>query len=63
VAVAANGSGAFAQYRAPNADNPTFHAWALQVIDIRDDRIAAMTSFLDVATVFPRFGLPLTLPT
>jgi RNA polymerase sigma-70 factor, ECF subfamily len=61
VPVAANGCGAFAQYRPPNAGNPAYHAWALQVIEIRDDRIATMTSFLDVATVFPRFGLPLTL--
>jgi RNA polymerase sigma-70 factor (ECF subfamily) len=62
VPVAANGSAAFAQYRPPNAGNPAFHAWALQVIEVADGRIATMTSFLDVGTVFPRFGLPLVLP-
>ncbi|HEU4632166.1 MAG TPA: sigma-70 family RNA polymerase sigma factor [Gemmatimonadaceae bacterium] len=53
---ACGGMPAFAQYRAGGA-----HPWALIVLDVREDRIASMTSFLDVETLFPRFGLPLRL--
>lgn len=52
----ANGCPAYAQYR---RDPGGGHApWALQVIELRDDRIAAVHSFLDTAEVFPRFGFP-----
>jgi len=50
---ACGGTPAFGQYRDGGAT-----PWALILLDLRDDRIAAMTSFLDVATLFPRFGLP-----
>ena len=56
VPVAANGSPAFAQYR---EDGRT--PWALAVLELEDDRIVGWTSFLDTATLFPRFGLPPTL--
>jgi RNA polymerase sigma-70 factor (ECF subfamily) len=58
--VAACGSPAFAQYRV----NPEggHKAWALIVLEITDERIAAVNSFLDVEAIFPRFGLPLALP-
>ena len=56
VPVAACGQPAFAQYRANGAE-----PWALVVLDLRGDRIAGMTSFLDTATLFPRFGLPMRL--
>jgi RNA polymerase sigma-70 factor (ECF subfamily) len=39
----------------------SFHAWALQVVEVDGGRITTITSFLDAATVFPRFGLPLHL--
>ena len=48
---------AFAQYR-QGGDQP----WALIVLDVDDGRIRNMTSFLDVETLFPRFGVPLRLP-
>jgi len=53
VPVAACGQPAFAQYH-ENGERP----WALIVLDVRGDRIAGMTSFLDTETLFPRFGLP-----
>ncbi len=36
-----------------------YEPWALQVVEIKDGRIVELTFFLDVETVFPRFGLPL----
>jgi RNA polymerase sigma-70 factor (ECF subfamily) len=56
----ANGCPAFGQYRPDH--NGGYYAWALQLLEIRDGRIAAINSFLDVANVFPAFGLPLQLP-
>jgi RNA polymerase sigma-70 factor (ECF subfamily) len=54
------GSPAFAQYR-PRPEGG--HApWALVVLELSGDRIAGWTSFLDTATLFPLFGLPLELP-
>jgi|SRR5579859_2195485 len=57
---AACGSPAYAQYRM----NPEggHKAWALIVLDLAGDRIAAVNSFLDVEALFPRFDLPLLLP-
>ncbi len=60
VAAEACGSPAFAQYR-PNPDGG-HKAWALIVLELFDDRIAAVNSFLDVESLFPRFDLPLLLP-
>ena len=64
VPVAANGSAAFAQYRPDRPGEATggFHAWGLQVVEMAGGRITTLTSFLDAATIFPRFGLPLDLP-
>src|SRR5688572_247928 len=53
---ACGGTPAFAQYRQCGAQ-----PWALLVLELRDDRIASMTSYLDVETLFPRFGLPMRL--
>ena len=53
---ACGGSPAFAQYRDGGAT-----AWALVMLEVEEDRITSMTSFLDVGTLFPRFGLPLRL--
>jgi RNA polymerase sigma-70 factor (ECF subfamily) len=51
----ANGCPAFAQYRVDPAGG---HApWALQVLELRDDGVAAVHSFLDVEA-FERFGFP-----
>ena len=57
---AACGSPAFGQYR-PNPDGG-HKAWALIVLELSEDRIAGMNSFLDTGTLFPRFDLPLELP-
>ncbi|MCA9682074.1 MAG: sigma-70 family RNA polymerase sigma factor, partial [Myxococcales bacterium] len=58
--VAASASPAFAQYRpAPEGGH---RAWALIVLELREERIAAWNAFLAVETLFPRFGLDLELP-
>jgi RNA polymerase sigma-70 factor, ECF subfamily len=57
----ANGAPAFGQYR-PRPDGEGYEPWALQVVEIEDGRIVELTFFLDTATVFPRFGLPLEYP-
>jgi RNA polymerase sigma-70 factor, ECF subfamily len=58
-AVAANGAPAFGQYK-PNEAGTGFDPWALQVLELRDGKIAELTFFLDTKAVFPLFGLPLT---
>jgi RNA polymerase sigma-70 factor (ECF subfamily) len=57
--ITANGSPAFGQYK-PSPEGG-HEPWALQVLELRDGRIAELTFFLDTARVFPLFGLPLTL--
>jgi RNA polymerase sigma-70 factor (ECF subfamily) len=58
VPVRANGVQAFAQFRrAPEG----FKAWGLIVLETDGRAITAWNSFLDVETLFPRFGLPLAL--
>jgi RNA polymerase sigma-70 factor, ECF subfamily len=56
----ANGMEGFAQWR-PNPEGDGYHAWAVQVLAIRDDRIVGYTAFLDVETLFPMWDLPLYL--
>jgi RNA polymerase sigma-70 factor (ECF subfamily) len=58
VMVEASGMPAIAQYRPTQGGG--YHAWAIIALEIEGDRIASMTSYLDVETSFPRFGLPLT---
>jgi RNA polymerase sigma-70 factor (ECF subfamily) len=55
----ANGSPAFGQYK-PSPDGG-YEPWALQVLELSDGRISALTFFLDTAALFPLFGLPLRL--
>lgn len=50
------GTPAFAQYRDAGAT-----PWALILLDLQGERIASMTSYLDVATLFPRYGIPMRL--
>src|SRR5262245_19059299 len=57
VPTAACGAPAFGQYRQGGRE-----PWALIVLDLANDRIAGMTSFLDTAPLFPLFGLPPRLP-
>jgi RNA polymerase sigma-70 factor (ECF subfamily) len=53
---ACGGTPAFAQYRDGGAT-----PWALLMLELRGDRITSMTSYLDVETLFPRFGMPMRL--
>ncbi|MFW6198017.1 MAG: RNA polymerase subunit sigma-70, partial [Myxococcota bacterium] len=53
----ANGMPAFGQYR-PGDDGGPHRPWALAVLELSGDRIAAWTSFLDTERLFPLFGLP-----
>jgi RNA polymerase sigma-70 factor, ECF subfamily len=55
--IAANGSPAFGQYK-PSESGSGFDPWALQVLEIRDGRIAELTFFLATEGLFPLFGLP-----
>ncbi len=55
---ACGGTPAFAQYRDGGAT-----PWALILLDVDGDRITSMTSYLDVQTLFPRFGMPMQLAT
>lgn len=59
VATRANGLPAFAQYK-PTPEGG-YHAWALVVLEPGASSIETMTFFLDVETIFPKFGLPLDL--
>jgi RNA polymerase sigma-70 factor, ECF subfamily len=56
---AANGSPAFGQYKP--AEGGGYEAWALQVLELREGRVAEFTFFLDTAALFPLFGLPARL--
>jgi RNA polymerase sigma-70 factor (ECF subfamily) len=53
---ACGGTPAFAQYRDGGAT-----PWALLMLELDEDRIMSMTSYLDVETLFPRFGLAMQL--
>jgi RNA polymerase sigma-70 factor (ECF subfamily) len=62
VPVEACGGPAFAQYRRGGAE-----AWGLVVLGTGtaadgEARVTSITTFLDVDTLFPRFGLPMVLP-
>lgn len=59
VPTAACGAPAFGQYHvAPDG----LHPWSLIVLDLGPDRVEGLCHFLDTATLFPRFGLPLFVP-
>jgi len=57
----ANGSPAFAQYK-PAEDGDGYEPWAVQVLEIEDEKIKEFTFFLSTDTLFPLFGLPERLP-
>jgi RNA polymerase sigma-70 factor, ECF subfamily len=56
IATEANGTVAFGQYKPDPAGGRA--PWSLQVLRLDGDRIAEFTFFLDVARMFPLFGLP-----
>jgi RNA polymerase sigma-70 factor (ECF subfamily) len=53
---ACGGTPTFAHYR-DGGRTP----WALLMLEVSGDRITSVTNFLDVETLFPRFGLPMQL--
>ena len=55
--VGANGSVAFGQYK-PSESGSGHDPWALQVIEMKDGRIADFVFFLNTERLFPLFGLP-----
>lgn len=58
--VAANGGMvAFGQYRLVDG---VHRGWAVQVLEVRDGKVAHLNAFLDVERLFPLFGLPTSLP-
>ena len=60
IPVEANGVQAWAQYRRDPAGG--YKAWGLQVHEFSNGKLTRYTDFLDVARLFPRFGLPPRLP-
>jgi RNA polymerase sigma-70 factor, ECF subfamily len=59
-APAANGSVAFGQYK-PSETGSGYDPWALQVLELADDRVVEFTFFLDTDKLFPLFNLPARL--
>ncbi len=57
--VVANGSPAFAQWRAGGSGG-SFEAWAIHVLRVSDGRISGIDFFVD-PDLFPLFGLPVRL--
>ena len=57
---AANGAPAFGQYKR-REDGSGWYAFALQVVEIRDGKVADMTFFLEPERLFELWGLPLTI--
>lgn len=64
LSTSANGAPAYAQYkRHVEAEGQVrYRAWGLGVLELDGERVERWTTFLDVETLFPRFGLPLELP-
>ena len=58
-AASANGCPAFGQYRA-SGPGGRHEPWGLHVLEVSGGRVSGFTVFLDT-TLFPLFGLPLTL--
>ncbi len=59
IPIAASGLPAFAQYK-PAGDS-RYEPWAVVVLEIERGLITGQTFYLDTATLFPRFGLPMAL--
>jgi RNA polymerase sigma-70 factor, ECF subfamily len=61
VATAACGLPAFGHYH-PGGPDGSYLPWGIIVLELSGDRIVSWNSFLDTETLFPRFGLPPSLP-
>jgi RNA polymerase sigma-70 factor (ECF subfamily) len=55
----ASGAPAFGQYRI--SPEGGYRAWSLNVLELSGNRIARVTYFLDIESLFPKFGLPFKL--
>jgi RNA polymerase sigma-70 factor, ECF subfamily len=53
----ANGQVAFGQYK-PSESGSGYDPWALQVLEIADDKVVEFTFFLSTERLFPLWGLP-----
>jgi RNA polymerase sigma-70 factor (ECF subfamily) len=62
VPVVANGLPAFGQYKPSPGEPGVLRPWSINVLELRDGRIAGLTWFLDTERLFPLFGLPEQLP-
>jgi len=60
VVVSAGDDLVYAQYKRRH-DGHGYHAWGLGVLEVEAGQIVRWTTFLDTATLFPRFGLALDL--
>jgi RNA polymerase sigma-70 factor (ECF subfamily) len=60
VEVQANGAPAFAQFK-PDPDGG-YAPWALHTVEVADDKIVGIHSFIDTGGLFAEFGLPAHLP-
>jgi RNA polymerase sigma-70 factor (ECF subfamily) len=58
VPLRASGLPAFGQYKPSPGEPGILRPWSINVLEIRDGRIAGLTWFLDTARLFPLFGLP-----
>jgi RNA polymerase sigma-70 factor, ECF subfamily len=61
VPIEASGGLAFAQYHA-GAPGGAFLPWGIVILESEDGWIASWNTFLDTETLFPKFGLPPSLP-
>lgn len=61
VPIEASGGLAFAQYHAGGPDG-SFLPWGIVILESADGRIVSWNTFLDTETLFPKFGLPPSLP-
>lgn len=53
----ANGTAAFGQYK-PSESGAGYDPWAIQVVELRGERIGELTFFLEPQRLLPLFGLP-----
>jgi RNA polymerase sigma-70 factor (ECF subfamily) len=60
VPTSACASAAFGQYR-PSGPGGQHRPWGLVVLEVAGERVAAINTFLDTESLFPRFGLPAQL--
>jgi RNA polymerase sigma-70 factor, ECF subfamily len=59
IPVRVNGMPGFAQYR--RSERGGHDAWAVQILEFADGKLVGFNSFLEVASWFPMFGVPLRL--